>query len=191
MLCRINQVENMRIVEAKISDLEHFFDYLGNQLAENGIDESPLFQPISRNQKSVSEQTRENFQIGFGTNLGDLKWRKLWLAKNSLGNIVGHIDLRHHSDEHCFHRVLLGMGVDSSCRKQGIGEKLIETVVGFSCENSNIDWLDLNVLSANAPAKNLYLKCGFKTIGEISDYYRIDGESVSEITMTKRVKSYT
>ena len=53
----------------------------------------------------------------------------------------------------------------------------------------DIDWLDLNVLSVNVLAKNLYLKCGFKSIGEISDYYRIEGESLSEILMTKSVKS--
>jgi len=51
-------------------------------------------------------------------------------------------------------------------------------------ENNDIDWLDLNVLSNNLPAKNLYLKSGFKIIGEMSDCYRIDSESVSEITMT-------
>jgi len=56
-------------------------------------------------------------------------------------------------------------------------------------ENNDIDWLDSNVLSNNLPAKNLYLKSGFKIIGEMSDCYRIDGESVSGMTMTLSTKS--
>jgi ribosomal protein S18 acetylase RimI-like enzyme len=180
----------MKIVEAELTDLVQFFTYLENQLAENGKEQSPLFQPVPRNQKTVSEQTRLKFQNGFDINFDNLNWRKLWLAKDPLGNILGHIDLRRHNEEYCFHRALLGMGVDNSCRKQGIGKKLITTVVDFCYENNKIDWIDLNVLSINIPAKNLYLKFGFNIIGEMSDYYRIEGESVSEITMTKSVTQY-
>ncbi len=82
------------------------------------------------------------------------------------------------------------MGVDASVRKQGIGVKLIELVTTFCRETDSIDWLDLNLLSINLPAKNLYLKCGFEVLGEIRDCYRIDGESVSELTMTKCTKNH-
>ena len=51
-----------------------------------------------------------------------------------------------------------------------------------------IDWLDLNVLSNNLPAKNLYLKAGFTVVGEMEDYYRIDGQSVSELSLTLQTK---
>ena len=185
-----NKVKCMRIVEAEISDLEYFFEYLERQLTENGVNNAPIFQPISRNQTAISKQTSDKFRNGFTSNLGSLNWRKLWLAKDSSGNIMGHIDLRHHSSEHSFHRVLLGMGVESSCRQQGVGEKLVKTVLAFCIENSSIDWLDLNVLSVNVPAKSLYQKCGFKVIGEMTDFYRIDGSSISEITMTKSTKKY-
>ncbi|MBM5041651.1 GNAT family N-acetyltransferase, partial [Vibrio parahaemolyticus] len=67
----------------------------------------------------------------------------------------------HHSDESRSHRVLLGMGVDVSCRKQGLGQRLIDAVINFCQEKAEIDWLDLCVLSENFPAKNLYLKAGF------------------------------
>ncbi|MEZ9548048.1 GNAT family N-acetyltransferase, partial [Vibrio crassostreae] len=46
----------------------------------------------------------------------------------------------------------------------------------------------LNVLSNNLPAKNLYLRTGFTVVGEMEDYYRIDGQSVSELTMTLETK---
>lgn len=180
----------MEIVEAEKSDLESFFIYLDSQLSENGNGEIPLFQPMSRKQKEIPESTREKFTIGFFYSLGEPSWRKLWLIKDTSGNIKGHIDLRHHTDGNRSHRVLLGMGVDLSCRKQGLGQKLINAAVSFCQEKEEIDWLDLCVLSENFPAKNLYLKTGFNVVGEFKDQYRIDGLSVSETAMTKCVKNY-
>ena len=180
----------MKVVEAVQSDLDSFFVYLKNQLSENGNGEIPLFQPMSRAQREIPESTKEKFVQGFIHEFGDSGWRKLWVSKDSSGSIRGHIDLRHHSDASRPHRVLLGMGVDVSCRKQGLGKKLIETVISYCQKNTEIDWLDLCVLSENIPAKNLYLKTGFSVIGEFKDQYRIDGLSVSETAMTKHVKNY-
>ncbi|MGF1909772.1 GNAT family N-acetyltransferase [Vibrio kasasachensis] len=174
----------MRIVEAKWSDLESFFEYIGTQLLENADDDSPLFQPIPKENCLVSEQFKTKFRDGFECSPGEHDWRKLWVIKDSNERVVGHIDLRHYSEEYKFHRVRLGMGVDSSLRKQGLGARLIECATQFCTESSTIDWLDLNVLSNNLPAKNLYLKCGFEAVGEITDCYRIEGEAVSETTMT-------
>ena len=181
----------MDVVEAEKTDLEPFFVYLENQLSENGNGEIPLFQPMSREQKEIPEPTKEKFIQGFAHQFGDSGWRKLWVVKNKFGNIKGHIDLRHHSVESRSHRVLLGMGVDDSCRKQGLGQRLIDAVIDFCQEKAEIDWLDLCVLSGNIPAKNLYLKTGFSFVGEFKDQYRIDGLSVSETAMTKYVKKHS
>nr|WP_321281197.1 N-acetyltransferase [uncultured Vibrio sp.] len=180
----------MEVVEAAKSDLESFFTYLESQLSENGNGEIPLFQPMSREQKEIPESTRQKFTNGFSHSFGESGWRKLWVVKDTSGSIKGHIDLRHHTDGSRSHRVLLGMGVDLSCRKQGLGQKLIDIVVRFCEEKEEIDWLDLCVLSENFPAKNLYLKTGFSVVGEFKDQYRIDGLSVSETAMTKYVKNY-
>ncbi|WP_199243988.1 GNAT family N-acetyltransferase [Bacterioplanes sanyensis] len=109
---------------------------------------------------------------------------KQLLAKDQDGHIVGHIDLRHHGDAYKSHRLLLGMGVDKSMRQQGLGMRLLQHAIEFCRQQDGIDWLDLNVLSANTPARNLYLKAGFEIIGEMSDCYRIDGEQVAETSMT-------
>ncbi|MGF1753655.1 GNAT family N-acetyltransferase [Vibrio makurazakiensis] len=180
----------MKIVESKRADLEPFFEYIGAQLLENADDDSPLFQPISKENCLVSEQLKAKFRNGFEYSLGEHGWRKLWIIKDSNERVVGHIDLRHYSEEYKSHRVLLGMGVDSRLRKQGFGVKLIECVVQFCNQSSSIDWLDLNVLSNNLPAKSLYLKCGFEAVGEILDCYRIEGNAVSETTMTLCTKSH-
>lgn len=179
----------MEIVEAKRSDLASFFDYIATQLVENADDESPLFQPMSKDSCQVTEQFEAKFYTGFDIGVGELGWRKLWVVKDSNQRVVAHIDLRHYNQEYKYHRVLLGMGVDSSLRKQGIGEKLIQAVIQFCRQQSTIDWLDLNVLTNNVAAKNLYLKCGFSVIGEMSDCYRIDGQSVSELSMTLGTKT--
>ncbi|MEZ8317496.1 GNAT family N-acetyltransferase [Vibrio splendidus] len=174
----------MRISEAVLSDLESFFEYIGAQLLENADDNSPLFQPISKENCVVSEQFKDKFRNGFEANLGENGWRKLWVIKDSKERVFGHIDLRHYGEEYKFHRVLLGMGVDSSLRKQGLGVELIKCVTEFCNESPSIDWLDLNVLSNNLPAKKLYLKCGFEVIGEVPDCYLIEGQFVSETMMT-------
>lgn len=179
----------MKIVEAEKSDLDLFFSYLEVQLSENGQGEAPLFLAMSREIKAVPESMKEKFAQGLSYQYGDADWRKLWLAKDDSGSIKGHIDLRHHSDGKRLHRVLLGMGVDSTCRKQGLGTKLLDSVLAFCQEHEAIDWLDLSVLSGNLPAKNLYIKTGFNIVGEFKDQYRIDGQSVSEIAMAKAVKT--
>ena len=53
----------MRISEAVLSDLESFFEYIGAQLLENADDNSPLFQPISKENCVVSEQFKDKFQM--------------------------------------------------------------------------------------------------------------------------------
>ncbi|MCR9835323.1 GNAT family N-acetyltransferase, partial [Vibrio parahaemolyticus] len=94
----------MEVVEAEKSDLDSFFVYLENQLSENGNGEVPLFQPMSREQSEIPEVTKDRFIQGFSHQFGDLGWRKLWVVKDTSGNIKGHIDLRHHSDESRSHR---------------------------------------------------------------------------------------
>lgn len=178
----------MKVVQAVKSDLIPFFNYLENHLSENGQDGTPLFQPLSREITGIPESTKDKFAQGFSSEFSELSWRQLWLVKDSSEHIRGHIDLRHHNDSNCSHRVLLGMGVDSSCRKQGVGTKLVDSVITYCQEHEEIEWLDLCVLSENTPAKNLYLKAGFYITGEFEDQYRIDGRSIAETAMTLRVK---
>jgi RimJ/RimL family protein N-acetyltransferase len=180
----------MNVVEATESDLDSFFKYLEVHLSENGQEEIPLFQPASRKDEKLPDSKREKIISGISNKFGDSGWKKLWLAKDESGKIRGHLDLRHPNDRNCYHRVLLGMGVDSSYYKQGIGTKLIEIAINFCQESEDIDWIDLRVLSENIPAKSLYLKTGFSEIGEFKDQYRIDGQSISDTAMCMCVKNY-
>ncbi|EAQ67589.1 hypothetical protein MED121_16719 [Marinomonas sp. MED121] len=180
----MKSVLTMKIDVATQSDMPDFFTYLTLQLAGNGRGDSPLFQPVSRDDSIVSVPTRQRFMQGVAMPMGEPGWRLLWLVKHETGQIMGHVDIRPYEDEHCQHRVLLGMGVDSHYRRQGLGRLLLEHSIEFCREQAHISWLDLNVLSTNQGAKQLYLNAGFQVLGEIEDRYRIDGVSVAETTMT-------
>lgn len=174
----------MKIEIAKKSDLSGFFQYITLQLADNGRAGNPLFQPISPDQNELSVPARQRFMQGVTTLVREPGWRLLWLVKDESERIMGHIDLRPYDDDFCQHRVLLGMGVDKHFRRQGIGRLLIEHAIAYCRSQNWISWLDLNVLSNNLAAKNLYLDRGFRLCGEIEDRYRIEGNSISELSMT-------
>jgi len=177
----------VKIVEATTADLEAFYVYLNAQLEENNTNSAPSFQPLSKACSYVSEELKAKFQDGFQFEMGQTGWRKLWLAKEENNTIIGHIDLRQYNEPYKAHRVMLGMGVESRIRRQGVGAALINAVVVFCQHTEHVRWLDLNVLSNNLPAQKLYEKCGFKVIGNMSDCYRIDGHSVDELTMTRAI----
>ncbi len=81
------------------------------------------------------------------------------------------------------------MGVDVLHRRAGIGERLLNFLLDWMQANTQFEYLDLQVMSDNLPAISLYRKLGFITYGEIGDMYRIDGKSVSETLMSRRVKN--
>jgi GNAT superfamily N-acetyltransferase len=157
------------------ADLSAFFPYLADQLSDNGRHGNPLFQPISRGQRGMPPDRVEAFTRGIATPLSAPGWRRLWLA---LGGdaIRGHIDLRARPEPEAAHRCYLGMGVHRDARRIGLGKALLEVAIDWAATNPALDWIDLEVLSVNEPARALYRKRGFVQTGEVADLLRIDGE---------------
>ncbi|MBD0402344.1 GNAT family N-acetyltransferase [Flammeovirga sp. EKP202] len=168
-------------------ELDCFVDYLTLHLSENGKNGEVIFQPISKNHGINASQLRDKFQLGLIRNYGEPGWRKLWLAKNEAGQIVGHVDIRSYPDQNSSHRVLLGMGVDSKYRGIGIGLQLLEFAINYCDEEERISWLDLQVMTNNQKAINLYSKKGFMEVGKIDDMFRIDNVSFGSTSMTLNV----
>ncbi|AXA91920.1 GNAT family N-acetyltransferase [Massilia sp. YMA4] len=160
---------------AAAADLPDFFPYLADQLAENGVGGMPLFQPMPRGQRSVPPGRIEAFTNGLATPLTEPGWRRLWLAFDGAA-IRGHIDLRARPEAESVHRALLGMGVHRAARRSGLGMALLDTAIDWAVAHGPLDWIDLEVLSVNEPARALYRKRGFVQTGEIADLLRIDGE---------------
>lgn len=66
---------------------------------------------------------------------------------------------------------MMNVAVDPSFRRQGIGEKLISSLVDALKEEES-HCLTLEVRASNEPAIRLYEKLGFSQIGRRPKYYR-------------------
>ena len=179
---------NPIIRAASEADLTAFFPYLADQLSDNGQHGNPLFQPMSRSQRGMPPGRVETFTRGVATPLSQPGWRRLWLALDG-DDIRGHIDLRARPEPEAAHRCFLGMGVHRDARRIGLGMALLEVAIDWAIANPALDWIDLEVLSVNEPARALYRKRGFIQTGEIADLLRIDGERHGYACMSLPLRS--
>ena len=161
------------------ADLAPFFAYLDDHLRDNGAHGTPLFQPLSPGanaQSRLPTSVRIAFIKGIALPVGEPGWRRLWLALGPTGNIAGHIDLRGRPEPAARHRALLGMGVHRAWRRRGLGRQLVTHALAWARADTPLAWIDLEVLSANDPAVQLYAHCGFSTLARIADMLQIDGD---------------
>ncbi|UOD32027.1 GNAT family N-acetyltransferase [Massilia violaceinigra] len=169
---------------ATSDDLDRFFAYLDDHLRDNGSGATALFMPMPRAASRFGPEREKAFRSACACATGQPGWRRLWLAFDSDGAILGHIDLRARPEGACAHRALLGMGVHRDARKQGLGARLIAVAAAWAASEAALDWIDLEVLSVNLPARQLYARCGFVQTGEAADMFRIDGESLGYTFMS-------
>lgn len=80
------------------------------------------------------------------------------------------------------HCALVVMGLRSSARGQGWGERLLRTLIA-SAPDCGISRLELGVMAHNEVAHSLYRKCGFRDEGLRRQAYRMDEGYVDEISM--------
>lgn len=171
----------------QIEDISTFLTCLDDYLSDNGLGETPLFQPLSRAESKVPNTLRRSFQFGLEVPIEEMGWRRVWVARGEDGNIVGHIDLRGSLERHAPHRAVLGMGVDRDHRRLGIGCLLMETAFHWAQGQTQLEYIDLQVLSHNQAAIKLYQKSGFLKVGEMVDMFRIDGHSYNYTHMCKQL----
>jgi RimJ/RimL family protein N-acetyltransferase len=181
-------LDNLVIEPLAISEFDRFITYLNEQLAENGSEEVGYFQPMSREAPMLASAKAEAFRSGLVTAVPELGWRRAWVARQRAA-FVGHIDLRARPEPFTSHRCLLGMGVHPEFRRIGLAGRLLALATAWAVETSALDWIDLEVLSANVPARRFYEKAGFEVVGEFTDLFRIDGLELGSRTMTKRLHS--
>ncbi len=170
------------------AELNQFFAYLNDHLTDNGTGNTALFMPMARAASAFPPERQAAFRTGMVTALNEPGWRRLWLAWTPGGEIAGHIDLRARTEAAASHRALLGMGVHRAYRKLGLGQRLIDTAMAWARDATPLDWVDLEVLSINIPARQLYKRMGFVQTGEITDLFRIDGQSLGYTLMSRPVR---
>jgi len=177
-----------RIQMARPADLAVLSDYFVDLNRDNGVGGMPLFQPQPRGLVAPSPEKLEKVQRAAEIPVGEAGWRRFWLASDAAtGALAGHVDLQSWSEPYMEHRVLLGMGVHRDHRRRGLGRRLLQVVADWAATETRAEWIDLCVLAGNDAGRALYASVGFQETGRFRDKFRIDGESVDEVRMTKAV----
>ncbi|MEO5767181.1 MAG: N-acetyltransferase [Polyangia bacterium] len=166
---------------------DRFMAYLNEHLAENGSEETGYFQPMSRERPMFPLAKTEAFRSGLVTAVSELGWRRAWVA-HERGALVGHIDLKARPEPFTSHRCLLGVGVHREYRGRGLAGRLLAEATAWAAATPGLDWIDLEVISTNAAAIRFYEKSGFARVGEIADFFRIDGVAFTSQIMTKGLR---
>ena len=164
-----------------------FFSYLNAQLEENGKNGNPLFHPVSRAINTFPQEKEAAFVSGLSKTVCQSGWRRAWVICNEAGHIMGHVDLRAHSDSTIHHRALLGMGVGMDYRRQGLGRELLEFACDWVRHHAELEWIDIEVLAENEPAVQLYRNAGFEWMCDIPDLYRIDDQPQTVTRMARKL----
>ena len=73
------------------------------------------------------------------------------------------------------------IGVRNDFRQQGVGERLLISIIGMAI-NLNADIITLEVRLSNGQAQNLYSKYGFSNVGIRKSYYSDNGEDAIIMT---------
>ena len=165
-------------------DLPALFVYLDDHLQDNGMNGTPLFQPMARHESFFPAARKSAFATGLATPVGAPNWRRAWIALDADGGIAGHVDVRARPEKTAAHRALLGMGVHRDYRRQGLGQRLLQVAQDWAAQETGLDWIDLEVIATNLPGRALYLAHGFRITGETTDMFRIDGEKLGYTYMT-------
>lgn len=177
----------MNIESLQPSDIDEFASYLNDHLQDNGTTDLGYFQPMPAHVSAFSVERAARFAGALGTSMPEPGWRRAWVARLSSRQIIGHVDLRAHPEPHTEHRCLLGLGIDRRFRKQGSATLLCKHAMHWASAEAKLEVIDLQVLSQNARAISLYRSLGFKRVGELTDFFRIDGMSMSYTYMSLRL----
>ena len=102
--------------------------------------------------------------------------------------IIGNIAIRRTGKgRKTAHRCSVGLAVVKEFQGCGLGTVLMEAAINFA-KDAGYEYMELGVVSGNAPARGLYKKMGFVESGCLPDAFRLDdGESFDEITMYKKL----
>lgn len=109
-------------------------------------------------------------------------WMRTW-GLIADGQIVGHCDLKGGHLASDLHRATLGIGLEPAYRDRGQGRVMCETAIVWA-RAQGLAWIDLGVFGPNLRAQALYRKLGFVEVGVTKDRFRLDGESIDDISMT-------
>lgn len=169
-----------------IADVDHYLHDLLEVDAESGVDGAPHSHPYSRAEPFDPVSGHDREVTRWSTAVADLGWRRAWGLFDG-ERLVGSLYLAVGTLHSESHRVNMGMSVLPSHRRMGGGSLLLSSAISWATSEPIIDWIDLGVFSDNPGAQALYLRHGFRILGRTPDRFRVDGQSLNDISMTLNV----
>lgn len=167
-------------------DAEAFAAHMGRSFAESGTDGDPKASVRSRNDPPDPVEIAARARERWIRPVTECHWARAFGVIE--GDVVrGHLDLAGAPIAAALHRARLGVGLERPFRRRGHGAALFALAEAWARE-AGISWLDLGVFSDNAPARALYRARGFVETGTVVDAFRIDGESVTDVSMSLRLQ---
>ncbi len=100
--------------------------------------------------------------------------------------VVGWCDVFPESNPRQNHRGSLGMGILRDYRGQGLGSKLLSSVL-IHAKKFGLEKVELHVYTSNVSAVGLYKKHGFEQEGLIKKYRKLDGQDFDCLMMAKHL----
>ena len=172
--------KNFFICYLKDGDAEIMRDYI------NTISKERTFISYQGEQLSLEEEGRfVNPQIE-----GIKEGRCVVLLVFSEDKLAGvaNLDLGERTSKHIAN---LGISIAKGFRDEGIGSKLLETLLGEGTKNlKDLEIIKLTVFSSNAGAISLYKKFGFKEYGKLPSGVKLKEGYVDQVEMFKKVWNY-
>ncbi len=163
-----------------VDDLPRLLDHGERLWAEREVIRS---RPFAHGTSYDRGPREERLRTEWSTPVTDVKWSRCWALVAGDHTVVGHCDLKGGAIASELHRATLGIGIEAAHRDRGHGRALCEAAIAWA-RDQQLAWIDLGVFGGNARARALYRKLGFIEVGTTKDRFRVDGESIDDISMT-------
>ncbi len=174
---------NLRVRPLAIDDVDGYLRLLRAVEVGSGVDGAGHSHVYSASEPFDTRAGREREITRWSTNIDEIGWRRAWGLYDQ-NEEVGYLYLAGGALRSELHRVSMGMGILRTHRRRGGGALLLVTAIKWAQEQPSIDWIDLGVFSDNPGAQALYESLGFEVCGRTADRFRVDGESLDDISMT-------
>ncbi|MFA8436608.1 MAG: N-acetyltransferase family protein [Marinifilaceae bacterium] len=138
--------------------------------------------PLTGNEFNPSIEEQSKWIENFLTNRNDLL-----LVAEYKGQVIGNIDLTAGKRRMLKHTGHLGMGIHEDWQNQGVGTILVEKLMEWIDNYSELELLWLQVFGTNQKGIRLYKKFGFAEEGRQPGFIKnSDGKYIDNVIMTRR-----
>jgi ribosomal protein S18 acetylase RimI-like enzyme len=174
------------IRQLTLEDMEAFVAHYLRHGAESGQQGDLPYGPYESASPIDADRLRKITTERWKLSREETGWRRVYGAFDG-DKIVAHVEVVGAQLHSSLHRVSLGLGVERPYRRRGLAAQLMEEMLAWAREDAIIAWVDLGVFKGNTPAFRLYERLGFFEIGRTEDLFRVDGQSITDISMTLKV----